>query len=51
MNAKINLVRMAALALILPPEATRVIALRVSKERNARRVRLRESHMFVFLEP
>ena len=48
MNAKIDLVRMAALALILPPEATRVIALRVSKERNARRVRRRESHMFVF---
>lgn len=40
MNAKINLVRMAALALILPPEATRVIALKVSKEKDARRVRL-----------
>ena len=31
---------MAALALILPPEATRVIALRVSKEKDARSVRL-----------
>ena len=40
MNAKINLVRMAALALMLPPEATRVIARRVSKEKDARRVRL-----------
>jgi len=40
MNAKISLVKMAALALILPPEATRVIALRVSKEKDVRRVRL-----------
>ena len=40
MNAKVNLVTMAALASILPPEATRAIALRVSKEKVARRVRL-----------
>ena len=39
MNAKITLVRMEALALILPPEATRVTALRASKEKDPRRVR------------
>ena len=40
MNAKISYVRMVALALILPPEATRVTALRASKEKDARRVGL-----------